>query len=105
MAGTDNIRTELLLSVQRALLGAVPANLRSVSCDWEETEIRLRFIFDGEIRDDDREDASVAATEVIADFIEPWTITQEIERLDYPSDMRDRTLQLQAYQRKEASSV
>ncbi len=37
----------LRLSVQSALLGAVPAALREVSCGWEGTEIKLRFAFDG----------------------------------------------------------
>jgi hypothetical protein len=37
----------LRLAVQSALLDAVPAALREVSCGWEGTEIKLRFAFDG----------------------------------------------------------
>ena len=43
------LRTELLLSLQRALVGAVPASLRAVTCDWGETKVTLRYIFDGPV--------------------------------------------------------
>ncbi len=83
------IRVRLLLSVQRALLGIVPASLREVACGWDCTEVKLRFVFDGEIDPDDYEAAQIVGTEVIADFSEPWTIAEEIVRIDYPTDLRD----------------
>jgi hypothetical protein len=100
------IRMRLLLSVQRALLGAVPATLREVSCGWAGTEIKLRFVFDGEIDPDDYEGAQIAGTEVIADFSAPWTVVEEIVRVDYPTDLyKSRTdgIFLLAYERKERS--
>ena len=98
------IRLQLLLSIQRALLGAVPAPLRAVTCGWNATKITLQFIFDGEISEDDEEGARIAGTEVIADFPAPWTLTEEIVRFDYPADLRSRTLPIWAYARKESTS-
>jgi hypothetical protein len=97
----NNIRATLLLSVQRALLGAVPHNLRAVTCDWEGTEIKLRFVFDGEIAEENYEDAQIVGTEVVADFPAPWTISEDIVRLDYPGGMCPGALALWAYLRKE----
>jgi hypothetical protein len=98
------VRQKLLLSVQRALLGAVPAALRQVSCGWSGQEIKLRFVFDGEINPDDYESCQMVGSEVIADFNAPWTINEGILRLDYPADFRERredvTMTL-AYLRKE----
>ena len=107
MEDPAHIRMRLLLSVQRALLGAVPASLREVSCGWERTEVKLRFVFDGDIDPDDYEGARIAGSEVIADFSEPWTIAEEIVRIDHPTDLREsRTdgTMLLAYERKERST-
>jgi hypothetical protein len=100
----DDIRSSLLLSVQRALLGAVPPSLRAVTCDWVGTEIRLRFVFDGPIDPDDHEGAQIAGTEVIADFSSPWTIDEEIVRLDYPADLNEEALPHWVYLRKESTT-
>jgi hypothetical protein len=99
-----HIRTALLLSVQRALLGMVPASLRAVTCDWLGTQIQLQFVFDGQIAEDDFEAAQIAGTEVIADFDAPWTITEDIFRLDYPADFRPSTLKHRAFMRKECNT-
>ncbi|QKD02640.1 hypothetical protein [Mesorhizobium loti] len=100
----DNIRAKLLLSVQRALLGAVSPRLRAVTCGWEGFEITLRFVFDGEVADPDLEDAGIVATEVAADFPAPWTVDEEIARLDHPDDLRRGALALWAYWRKESAA-
>jgi hypothetical protein len=91
----------ILLSVQRALLGAVPHNLRAVTCNWVGTEIKLRFVFDGEIDEENYESAGIVGTEVVADFPSPWTISEEIVRLDYPASLCAAALLLWAYRRKE----
>ena len=97
------MRRKLLLSVQRALLGAVPAALRAVTCGWDGTTIKLHFVFDGEITSDDFEVAQVVATEVIADFTAPWTIDEQIVRIDHPHKLREDKdrLALCAYLRRE----
>lgn len=99
-----NIRQTLLLSVQRALLGDVPATLREVSCGWSGQDIKLRFVFDGEIQPDDYERSQLVGSEVIGDFPAEWTISEEILRLDYPADLSERreaSAMMLAYQRKE----
>jgi hypothetical protein len=98
----NDIRTKLLLSAQRALLDAIPPNLRAVSCDWEGAHITLRFVFDGEISDVNFEDAQTVATEVAADFPAPWTVDEDIVRRDYPDTLSETALALWAYRRKES---
>ncbi len=97
----NEIRAKILLSVQRALLGAVPHNLRAVTCDWEGTEIKLRFVFDGEIDEENYETAGIVGAEVVADFPAPWTVSEDIIRLDYPDSLCPGPLVLWAYRRKE----
>jgi hypothetical protein len=83
----------LRLAVQSALLGAVPAALREVSCGWEGAEIKLRFVFDGKIDPDDIESAR--------------TVSEEIIRIDYPNDLSGGSKSgdmLIAYRRKEHST-
>jgi hypothetical protein len=97
-----DIRARLLLSVQRALLGAVSPDLRAVTCDWEGVEIKLRFVFDGAIPERAVDEARIVGAEVAADFPAPWTVTEDIDRLDYPHDPRPGGLALWAYLRKES---
>ena len=81
------IRTKLLLSTQRALLGAVSPALREVSCGWQAKQIKLRFVYDGEISDQDRDAAHIVGAEVIADFPADWDIEENIARLDAPAKL------------------
>jgi hypothetical protein len=99
-----DIRLRLLVSAQRALLFAVPPSLRAVTCGWQGTELKLSFIFDGPISEDDEESAQIVGTEVIADFPSPWTISEQIERLDHPADLRPSALPLWVFARKEKTS-
>ncbi len=99
-----NFRQTLLLSVQRALLGAVPAALREVRCGWSGQEIKLRFVFDGEIDPDDYESSQIVGSEVIGDFPEIPKISEEIIRLDYPDSLNEQiedTTMTLVYWRKE----
>ena len=71
----DEIETKcvILLSVQRALLGAITPNFRSVFVDWnvqsKQILITLYFILDKDSTEADQEEAECVAAEVIADFI------------------------------------
>jgi hypothetical protein len=85
--GDFPFRASLLLSVQRALLGEVPPALRGVTVGWHDDVIQLRSYFDGPISEVDRESMSCVATEVIADYAEPWTIEEEVIRWDAPEPM------------------
>jgi hypothetical protein len=64
--------------------------------------IYLRFVFDGEITEDDRESASCVATEVIADFLPPCdTICEECIQVDAPQAIPYDSGWKIVYQRKE----
>lgn len=41
----DEVRPEVLLSLQSALLGAVPETLPGVTCDWNRNEIKIDCYF------------------------------------------------------------
>jgi hypothetical protein len=64
----SDFRVRVLLSIQRALWDLVTPNLRAVAVTAREPHIHLRFMFENEPDDDDREDTSLAETYVIADF-------------------------------------
>ncbi len=81
------LRTKLLLSLQRALLGAVSPALRQVSCGWQARQINLHFIYDGDISDDDLDAAHIVGAEVISDFSQGWDIDENIVRLDAPEKL------------------
>jgi hypothetical protein len=93
------LRVQILLSVQRALLGEVPPALRGVTVGWHDTTVQLRCYFDGPVSEEDRESMSCVASEVIADFSAPWTIDEEVIRKDAPEPME--SLDAWAYRRRE----
>ena len=102
---TDDIqlRTQLLLSLQRALLGAVTPSLREVTCGWHGATLLLRFTFDGAPEEGQVEAAHIVGSEVISDFSDSWNIEEQIVRHDYPAPLTadpDR-LPLTAYRRWE----
>lgn len=99
-----DIRLNILLCAQSGLLFAVSPSLRAMTCGWMGTNVAVRFVFDGPISEDDEESARIVGTEVIAAFPSPWTLTEEIVRLDYPADLRRDALPLWVYARKEATA-
>ena len=97
------MRTSVLLSLQRALLGAVTPNMRAICVGWDEKLIRIRAIYDGEIDDEDRERFSEVGTKVIADFSAPMAIEEECVRLDPPERLVSLGLKEWVYWRYEPS--
>lgn len=79
-------RPMLLFSLQRALLGAVHPCLRqaSIEADTLRRVIRLRFEY-AEADEKAQEDCAVAATEVIADFPDPWTLGDQHVVVPFPT--------------------
>ena len=69
----------LLLSLQRALLGAVHPQLRaaSIEVDAPTQVVRLKFEYEAAPSVAARESCSVAATEVLSDFPAPWRLEEE----------------------------
>jgi len=95
-----DLRARLLLSVQRALLGEVTANIRAVTCSVDANKIVLRWIVDGAISEELEDNLSVLGTEVISDFSDHH-ISEEFIRCDAPSDIKAFYLDYLAYLRKE----
>ena len=77
-------RIKVLLSCQRALLGAVTPNLRQVQVDWKDNHITLYFVYNGDFTEEDIEEAECVATEVIASFPFDYTIETKYLRIDFP---------------------
>lgn len=71
----DTVSVEVRLSAQRALF--VPPSLRSFSVEVTGNVIHTRSIFDGTESPDHRELMSCASTEIISDFLPPFTINEE----------------------------
>lgn len=83
----DDYGVALRLSSQRALLGNVPVSLRCVSVEYRGTEIACRFVFDGEPDEEERGLLGCAATEIIADYPEPYTLSEEYLAIPSPADV------------------
>ena len=82
-----NIDVQLRLIAQRSLWGLVPSSLRAASVSYDAHIIAFRCIFDGPPSENDRELLSMAATEIIADFNEPYLIDEQYLGIPYPQPM------------------
>lgn len=94
-------RIDLLLSLQRALLGEVHAELRAASIESDPTSktIMLRFEYAHEPKGDARFCGSCVANEVLADLPADWAL--EEEHLARPLPARCEPLEHLAYLRFE----
>jgi hypothetical protein len=79
-------RSQLLLSLQHALGGAVHSQLRQASIELDASAqlVRVRFEYDGPPDAAVKESCSGAATEVIADFPAPWDLDIQHRAAPYP---------------------
>ena len=79
-------RSQALLSLQRALPGAVNSQLRQASIELDPSSqlVRIRFEYDGPPDPAVKESCSSAATEVIADFPAPWDLDVQHRVVPYP---------------------
>jgi hypothetical protein len=69
-------RVRLLLSVQRALVGATSPSLYGVCAAVRDAAIMLTFYVAAEMTDEEHEDLAGVGTEVIADFTDNFTIDE-----------------------------
>ncbi len=92
-------RVSAILSMGRALLGAVSPALRAAKIAWDEEAVHLYFYYDGEISEEDHESAECVATEVITDFPE-YELEIDILRWDYPKPIPQEGLET-VYHRRE----
>ncbi|ENN8378984.1 hypothetical protein ACAX46_004456 [Providencia rettgeri] len=82
-----NLTNRLKLSAQRALLGVITPNIRAVFVELVENDIQVYFYYDGKIQEDNEETASIATSEIIADFYDEFDINLVIKRVDYPMEI------------------
>jgi hypothetical protein len=90
------------LSIQRALLGEVSAQLRAVVFSIVNRNLNVRFYFDGMISKVDEESASCVETEILADYEPDELVTVCCIRLDAPEPIMDDGVWV--YWRREPSS-
>jgi predicted DNA-binding ribbon-helix-helix protein len=65
----QELRVNILLSLQRALLGNISSHVRMICCDWETNQwFKLRFYLDIEPNEIERELMSVVLTEFECDI-------------------------------------
>ncbi|BCL88956.1 hypothetical protein ACI2S3_06500 [Ralstonia nicotianae] len=94
------IRIRLLLSAQNSLLGNVGRAVRCVCCDICEEGILLKFIFDGEVKDDDADAAEEAGT-LMASHFDDADVKVQCVRVDAPSPFSREVAGYVVFQRKE----
>lgn len=99
MTGLQEAVIAARLSIQRALLGEVPAHLRAVVFSISGRDIDIRFYFDGQISEADTESASCVETEILADYEAEDTVSVQCIRLDFPDPIGDDGIWV--YQRRE----
>lgn len=94
-------RSELLLSLQRALLGTAHSELRQASIELDPSAqlVRVRFEYDGPPDPALKESCAGAATELIADFPAPWDLDVQHRAAPYPERLLG--LKYVAYRRQE----
>ncbi|HEX8201392.1 MAG TPA: hypothetical protein VF590_12970 [Isosphaeraceae bacterium] len=98
-------RIQVLLSVNRALLGEVPPSLRGVTVAWDEHSIEVVAYFDGEIAVEDRESMECVLTEVIADFSPDPEAQYRLDCLRRDAPARMEPLRAWVYLRRESAAT
>ena len=94
------LRRDVLLVTQVALLGEISAAVRGVTVAWSKDEISIRAVFDGPVSESDKESMECVGSEVIASFPE-HTINVEVVRCDMPASIDMLFLMAWVYVRKE----
>jgi hypothetical protein len=84
---SDDVRPQLLLSVQRALLGEVFPSLRGVAVGWDSYRLHVVCYIDGAIADTDLERLQEVETEIAADFPADYEVQLDTIRCDTPTVM------------------
>ena len=99
---TERISTRIhvVLSFIRALLGEVSPTLRGITVGLKEKKAKLVCYFDGEIQENDINSMNSVEAEMLADLPE-MEIDFNVERLDYPEPLSEKTLDEWLYLRRE----
>lgn len=96
----NEFRIRLLLALQTSLLGYIGANIRAVSCNVAGENITVQVVFDGPIVDEDKAAMDEVGSELASHF-EREMVDMQCIRIDVPRPLRNCTLELLAYQRRE----
>lgn len=94
------LRRDVLLAFQVALLGMVAPSLRGVTVAWSDCKLVARLLFHGELGADEYETASDVEAEIAASFPE-HEIEVAAEQCDFPEALNERGLMAWVYRRKE----
>ena len=100
MNSSEKSRSVILLSVQRALLGAISKDIRGVTCAWNGSTIFIKSFHDGKVSVADKEDMEVVASEVLSDF-PGHEVKVECSKVDYPEKLPLDDAEVWVYRRKE----
>ncbi|GAA5001091.1 hypothetical protein [Actinopolymorpha pittospori] len=74
-----DFRVSVLLSVQRGLWDIVTPNLRGVAVLARYPDVVVRFLFEDDPGEEDRENVSEAETYVMADFLDEVSVAAQAE--------------------------
>ena len=98
-----NLRYEVLLFLQRALLGEISPTLRGVTVGWslEKRKILVHAFFDGEISEADRASMDEVESGLYADFPQGFKVNVMCIRKDAPENLNEHTLRVWVYHRRE----
>ena len=97
----------LLLCLYNALFGTITPNIRAIFVDWSIERTTLYYIFDGEISEDDIEEASCVETEFSCALSWPWAnarFSTECIRIDAPKPIPSFGKKC-VYKRKESGRI
>lgn len=79
------LRTMVLLSTHRALLGRISPRMRAIMIDWGEHFYKIKAYFDRPTTDDDLELLCDVSGEVAADFPKMNRIEEDVEYSTKPA--------------------
>jgi len=86
----SELRQNVLLSLQRALLGEVFPALRTVSVEISNDGVKFYCYVDGPPTEEDLESLECVETEVMADFAEDFDVSHEVLQVDVPNSAKDK---------------
>jgi len=84
----QELRVQVLMTLQVALLGEVHPSVRKVGAGWTDRSIRVQVFHDGEPSEDEVESASCIETEIMASFLN-HDVEVSTVRFDRPSIIRN----------------
>lgn len=83
----SEMRPRVLLSVQRALVGNIVPAIRAALVQIDGNRATVRIVIDGPVSDQLLEMGSDIEAEMTADFLDSFTVSVTVERMDAPAPM------------------